>query len=138
MRIMKKNQALAGVVDSMLSVLFWSLVLPGCAPQYDSRDIPQPETGGLPSDSLKGTVWVWDSPWGRRTLTFHQSDMTVVYLGQDGDSYTEPYTYNGNTKTGTIQYYGEEGFEISSDNQSIHFIEWKQYGHGCDFTRLNE
>lgn len=125
---MKKITGLAG---SILSALFLFFVLPGCAQQN-----PPPETGGDSLDSLNGTVWVWDSAWGRRTLRFDPSEMIVTYIGQDGDDYTEPYTYNSNTKSGTITYYGEAGFEISADNQTMHFIEWKSYGHGCDYTRL--
>jgi hypothetical protein len=62
--------------------------------------------------------------------------MTVAYLGQDGDDYTESYTYNSATKTGTIAYYAEAGFTISADNQTMRIAEWKNYGHGCEFTRL--
>jgi hypothetical protein len=138
---MKKTRppAGAGSAGSVPSVLLLLFALWGCAQQYDPRDkVPPgsaPEAGGSSADSLKGTVWVWDSPWGRRTLTFHESEMTVRYLGQDGDDYTEAYTYDG--KTGAVRYYGEAGFEISADNRTMHFIEWKNYGHGCDFIRLD-
>jgi hypothetical protein len=92
--------------------------------------------GSIPLDSLKGTVWIWDSPWGRRTLVFDSSELKVTYTGQEGDSYTEKYTYDRATKKGVMDYYGEAGFELSADNQTMHFIEWKKYGHGCDYTRL--
>jgi hypothetical protein len=132
-----KKTTLAGMV---LSLILISLAFPGCTPQYDPRDTPAPEpppeAGGTPFDSLGGTVWVWDSAWGRRTLEFHPSAMTVAYLGQDGDDYTESYTYNSTTKTGTIAYYAEAGFTISADNQTMRIAEWKNYGHGCEFARL--
>jgi hypothetical protein len=130
-----------GSVSPILPALFLLFALWGCAQQYDPRDKAAPgsppETGGPAADSLKGTVWVWDSPWGRRTLTFHPSEMTVSYLGQDGDNFTEAYTYDGGRKRGAVDYYGEAGFEISGDNRTMHFIEWKNYGHGCDYVRLD-
>jgi hypothetical protein len=125
----------------LCAILFPVLLCSGCAGQYDPRDTvppyPPPETGEAPSDSLKGTVWVWDSPWGRRTLTFHESEMTVTYLGQDGDDYTEPYTYDSAAGKGAVEYYGEAGFEISAGRRTMHFIEWKNYGHGCEYIRLD-
>jgi hypothetical protein len=132
---MKKGLRFGLVV---LTALFLFPGFSGCPRQYDPRDIDVPSislsgNGGEPLDSLKGTIWIWDSPYGMRTLTFHSTDMTVMYLGQDGDDYTESYTYDGAAKTGTIKYYGDKGFLISADNQSMHFVEWKNYGHGCDF-----
>jgi hypothetical protein len=137
---MKRISRLTSLIPA---ALFLSLVFSACLQQYDPRDSevpsnPPPGNGGDSLDSLKGTVWVWDSTWGRRMFTFHPSEMTVSYLGQDGDDYTEPYTYDSNTKTGKIEYYGEAGFEISADNRIMHFFEWKSYGHGCDFTRLEQ
>jgi hypothetical protein len=136
---MKKIPRMAGSLRPVLSALLLLFVLSGCFQQYDPRDTvpanPPPGTGSTPSDSLKGTVWIWDSPYGMRTLTFHQSAMTVTYLGQDGDDYTVSYTYDDDTRKGRIEYYGEAGFEISADYKTMHIIEWKNYGHGCDYTR---
>jgi hypothetical protein len=137
---MKRISRLAGLI---CAALFVSLAFSACPQQYDPGDIetpsnPPPGNRGDSLDSLKGTVWVWDSAWGKRTLIFDASELKVTYIGQAGDSYMEKYTYNSNTKTGNIEYYGEAGFEVSPDNQTMHFIEWKSYGHGCDYTRLNE
>jgi hypothetical protein len=123
-------------------ILFFLIfnVFNGCQQQFDPRDIQDPanqkeESSGNPLDSLLNTRWVWNSPWGGRSL-FFCSDDTVIYIDQAEGEYTESYTYNGSTKKGEINYYGK--FEISSDNKTMHFIEWKNYGHGSDFDLVIE
>jgi hypothetical protein len=137
---MKKIFPPAGAV---LSALLLALVFSSCLQQYDPRDTKPAEdtsssVGGIPLESLKGTVWIWDSPWGRRWLRFDPSDMTVEYTGQEGDQWIEKYTYDSAGKKGVMDYYGESGFEVSADNETMHFIEWKKYGHGSDYERHHE
>lgn len=138
--ILKESVKYSGAV---LSALLLTFVFSACLQQYDPRD-KQPAdnssvaAGGLPLASLKGTIWYWNSSWGYRTLTFDPSDMVVAYLGQDGDDYTVPYIYNSATKRGKIDYYGEAGFEVSADNNTMYFIEWQKFGHGCDYTRYHD
>lgn len=120
-------------------ILFFPL-FSGCQQQFDPRDIQAPtnqggEPSGAPLDSLLNTRWVWDSPWGGRSLFFLPAD-EVRYTDQAEGEYIESYTYNGNTKKGEIKYYGK--FEISNDNKTMHFIEWKNYGHGADFNLAGE
>jgi hypothetical protein len=120
---------------SLFLVLLF-LVFSGCQQQTDPRDVQGPENpppenppGEFP-DSLLNTRWIWDSPWGGRSLFFISAD-EVVYTDQAEGVYTEPYTYDESKKQGKIRYYGE--FEISGDNKTMHFKEWKNYGHGSDF-----
>jgi hypothetical protein len=119
-----------------------ALVFSGCPQQYDPRDKqpvdnPSSAVGGIPLDSLKGTVWIWDSPWGRRWLRFDPSEMTVEYTGQEGDKWSEKYTYDRAAKKGVMDYYGESGFEVNANNEIMYFIEWKKYGHGCEYERYH-
>jgi hypothetical protein len=125
-----QKKALTWIGLSLCWILFF-LMSSGCQQQFDPRNIQ--DRVEEPSDSpnsLQNTRWVWDSPWGHRTL-FFLSPNTVRYTDQAEGEYTESYTYNENTKKGEINYYGK--FEISNDNKTMHFIEWKNYGHGSDF-----
>jgi hypothetical protein len=120
-------------------ILFFPL-FSGCQQQFDPRDIQVPanqggEPAGDPLDSLLNTRWVWDSPWGGRSL-FFLSATEVRYTDQAEGEYTESYIYDKRTKKGEIDHYGK--FEISGDNKTMHFIEWKNYGHGSDFNLVVE
>jgi hypothetical protein len=101
----------------------------------------EPETGGGNYlESLAGTEWEWDSPYGLRTLEFDSADHLIFHNDhRDGtevlhlDDY---YTYDSSTGTGTITGgYPAGNFALVKDNTIMYFNNFKGYGHGADFTR---
>jgi hypothetical protein len=116
-------------------LVFFGCLQQGCQQQTDPRgetpEEPPEEPLGEPLDSLVNTLWSWNSSWGARRL-FFVSGNEVIYTDQDEGEYTESYTYDESEKRGRINYYGE--FKISADNKTMRFTEWKNYGHGSDFT----
>ena len=94
--------------------------------------------------SLLGTVWVWNSGWGNRTITFDKPDTCVfvddlsAYYQEEGRiyTYTDTWTYDSATGRGNITGGFSPGkFQLLKDNTIMHFISFSVYGHGADFTR---
>ncbi|AEF83218.1 hypothetical protein TREAZ_0523 [Leadbettera azotonutricia ZAS-9] len=122
---------------SILSVLMAALflaVLPGCQQQTDPRDVPL-EYVHTPDHPLTGTKWLWDSQWGRRTLSFDTPD-EAMYHDQNEGIYLVSYIYDKNKKMGRIDVYGE--FAVIDDYETMAFSNWKNYGHGSEYIRLME
>ncbi|MDR1585976.1 MAG: hypothetical protein LBS57_00820 [Treponema sp.] len=102
----------------------------------------EPETGGgnYP-ETLAGTKWEWDSEYGLRTLDFDSADHLVFYNdrrdGAEPARFDDYYTYDSSTGTGTVTgAYPAGDFALVNDNRVMYFKNFKAYGHGADFTRI--
>ncbi|GHV21273.1 hypothetical protein FACS189494_06420 [Spirochaetia bacterium] len=101
------------------------VLLASCSDPFDPR-APFDNTDS--DDTLVGTTWKWDNPYGGVTLYF-ETEIIVVYSDEE---YCD-YTYKDITKTGSIAGYGT--FTVSPDYTHISFAQWKQYPHGAEFIR---
>ena len=96
---------------------------------------------GTYPETLIGTRWEWDSAFGLRTLAFDSPDHLIFHNDhRDGtpvqhlDDY---YTYDRTTGQGNITgEYPAGPFIIINEGRIMHFTNFKNYGHGADFTRL--
>jgi hypothetical protein len=119
----------------------------GCPPAVEDapETAPAPGAGTEPEGAyprtLTGTRWEWRSGFGIRTLDFDTEDHLFFHNDhQDGlpaQQLDDSYTYNSETGRGEITgEYPAGRFQITNNNQTMHFVNFKNYGHGADFTRI--
>jgi hypothetical protein len=104
-------------------------------------------------NTLIGTAWGWNNSWnGWMVLEFLSPDkMILTFTGShyfDNTPWEYDYTYSNGPKTGTIpgpRYgpvitsEGASGLGVFSINGSaMHFLEWQNFGHGADYTRIGD
>jgi hypothetical protein len=111
-----------------IAILF--LLAASCQVQLDPRETAYEWPAPDPSSPLIGTKWSWDSGWEAepRTLYFKDAE-TMIYNKQ----YPAAYKYDKAKRKGQVETYGD--FSVDSGFTTIHFNEWKSYGHGADFAR---
>jgi hypothetical protein len=95
-----------------------------------------------PPDSLVNTWWKWDGSEWDRTLFFDTSSHLYFdnyHTAVSGAVYHDAYTYNYSDGTGTITGgYPAGAFMLLDENQIMYFPNYKNYGHGAQFRRINE
>ena len=100
-----------------------------------------PELDGGYPPTLVGTFWQWDSSFGLRTLEFDTE--THLFFHNDHRDGNPPfkdndyYTYDPISGTGNITgEYPAGPFQIQDGGKTMYFLNFKSYGHGADFTRI--
>ncbi|HCC36858.1 MAG TPA: hypothetical protein DEQ14_04190 [Treponema sp.] len=120
-------------VKKIIAGIIAGIILAACQAQIDPRDT---QSGRLPPDlesPLIGTAWRYET-WGQ-TLYFESAE-TVIHNGTD--SYE--YFYDKAARAGRIGVLGSftvTADSVTADYKLINFPDFKGYGHGADFTRID-
>jgi len=109
-----------------------ALFFAACQEQIDPRDIQSGRPPPDPNSPLVGTMWHWGD-WGGTTLYFETPDTVIGNPGDPGES-SFTYSYDKATHNGQVDTLGR--FTVTPDYGKMNFSEWRHYGHGAEFTRI--
>jgi hypothetical protein len=133
-RIIKK-ELIPGIIMALSIIIAFPIMLfsfAGCQEQTDPRDT-QLNWPPLDTDSqLVGTRWHWGD-WGGATLFFETPETVMSNLG-DSEEFALAYVYNNTTRSGQVDTLGR--FTVTGDYEKLNFSEWRNFGHGVEFTRI--
>jgi hypothetical protein len=98
-------------------------------------------TGAAPgwNGSLIGTAWGWQNAFnGWMILEFMTQDKVILTFTNsvyhDDIPFEYGYTYQEADRNGNIPTQGT--FNISASRKTLSFVQWRDYPHGADYTRI--
>jgi formylglycine-generating enzyme required for sulfatase activity len=101
------------------------------------QDTDEVVTSGEYPPTLVGMRYRWDSPWGRRTIHFHEDG--YAFFDNYGNPFDDYYTYNPALGRGEIWGgYPAGEFQLRKKNTEMYFHAYKNYGHSAIFFFVPE